>query len=99
MCVIITFCRHKAKTLQLSDDPTSLAQLSGARRGGGGGGGGRGRGAKSSQAALAVAELQDELPMARVVYCSATGGYHVRHYSYCSRLGLWGPNSTPVGSF
>lgn len=36
----------------------------------------------SSKAAKAVVELQQKLPLARVVYVSATGASHLRHITY-----------------
>ncbi|OQV20973.1 Protein strawberry notch-like protein 1 [Hypsibius exemplaris] len=39
----------------------------------------------------AVRDLQDKLPLARVVYASATGATEPRNMGYMSRLGLWGP--------
>ena len=53
---------------------------------------------RASQRALAVVELQDRLPGARVVYASATGATEVSNLAYASRLGLWGrgtPFPTP----
>jgi P-loop containing NTP hydrolase pore-1 len=41
----------------------------------------------------AVLELQEQLPNARVVYCSATGASEPRNLGYMSRLGLWGAGS------
>lgn len=38
----------------------------------------------------AVVELQEKLPEARVVYCSATGASEPRNLGYMVRLGLWG---------
>lgn len=43
--------------------------------------------------------LQDRLPKARVVYCSATGVSEPRHLGYMSRLGLWGPGTSFPGGF
>ena len=43
-----------------------------------------------SRAALAVRDLQDRLPVARVVYVSATGLTEPEHLACLSRLGLWG---------
>ena len=40
-----------------------------------------------------VVELQAALPLARVVYLSATGATHVQDMSYMTRLGLWGPGT------
>lgn len=42
-----------------------------------------------SKAALAVEKLQEDLPFARVVYCSVTACTSVNTLSYMSRLGLW----------
>ena len=44
--------------------------------------------------AQVVSAIQDELPLARVLYCSATGVSEVAHMAYLSRLGLWGPRSS-----
>ncbi len=44
-----------------------------------------------SKAALAVQELQNALPLARVVYVSATGISEPEDLASLSRLGLWGP--------
>jgi hypothetical protein len=45
-----------------------------------------------------VAELQEKLPNARVVYCSATGASEPSNMAYMTRLGLWGKGSPfPVG--
>ena len=43
-----------------------------------------------SQAAKAVAALQEQLPQARVIYVSATGASQPAHFLNMSRLGLWG---------
>lgn len=40
-----------------------------------------------------VKELQDRLPDARVIYCSATGISEPSNIAYMTRLGLWGPGS------
>lgn len=42
------------------------------------------------QVATAVLELQEKLPRARVLYCSATGVSEVGNMAYMTRLGLWG---------
>ena len=47
----------------------------------------------SSQTARAVVSLQERLPQARVVYCSATGASSVKNMAYMQRLGLWGKGS------
>jgi len=39
---------------------------------------------------LLVLELQDRLPNARVMYCSATGVSDLKQLGYATRLGLWG---------
>eukprot|EP00629_Pelagomonadales_sp_RCC1024_P016933 CAMPEP_0119262942 /NCGR_PEP_ID=MMETSP1329-20130426/2499_1 /TAXON_ID=114041 /ORGANISM="Genus nov. species nov., Strain RCC1024" /LENGTH=1313 /DNA_ID=CAMNT_0007262627 /DNA_START=179 /DNA_END=4117 /DNA_ORIENTATION=+ len=44
-------------------------------------------------AGLAVFTIQEMLPNARVVYCSATAVSEPRNYAYMTRLGLWGPRS------
>lgn len=44
----------------------------------------------STKVAAMVQELQRRLPMARVVYCSATGCSEVGNMAYLQRLGLWG---------
>ena len=43
------------------------------------------------QVGMAVLKLQQTLPGARVVYCSATGASEPRNLAYMTRLGLWGP--------
>ena len=45
---------------------------------------------KSTQTAAAVVELQNRLPRARVVYCSATSVSEPKNLGFMSRLGLWG---------
>eukprot|EP00898_Chlorokybus_atmophyticus_P004114 jgi/Chlat1/4703/Chrsp3S00444 len=50
-------------------------------------------GAQPTRTGEAVLELQNKLPMARVVYCSATGASEPRNLGYMSRLGLWGPGT------
>jgi len=42
---------------------------------------------------VAVLELQRALPLARVVYCSATGCTDLTNMAYMERLGLWGTYS------
>jgi len=44
-------------------------------------------------AGRAVFHIQQLLPRARVVYCSATAVSEPRNYGYMTRLGLWGPRS------
>ena len=49
------------------------------------------RGTKGpSKMALAAMDLQKRLPMARVVYFSATAATEIDNYGYATRLGLWG---------
>jgi hypothetical protein len=43
-----------------------------------------------TRTARLVIALQDRLPMARVLYCSATGVSDIKHMAYATRLGLWG---------
>lgn len=45
---------------------------------------------KVSQVGLAVCDIQDALPKAKMVYSSATGATYARNLAYCKRLGLWG---------
>lgn len=54
-----------------------------------------------AQVAQAVLELQEKLPKARVLYCSATGVSEVGNLAYMTRLGLWGPGTSfaDFGSF
>ena len=42
------------------------------------------------QVASCVLQIQQLLPRARVVYCSATGVSEVGNMAYMTRLGLWG---------
>ncbi|KAK9798140.1 hypothetical protein WJX73_007295 [Symbiochloris irregularis] len=49
-----------------------------------------GKEAQSTKVATAVLELQEKLPRARVLYCSATGVSEVGNMAYMGRLGLWG---------
>lgn len=49
---------------------------------------------KSTKTSIAVRELQERLPQARVVYVSATGASELHHLAYMTRLGLWG-HGTP----
>ena len=44
----------------------------------------------SSKTSKCVIELQKRLPLARVVYASATGVTELANLAYCERLGLWG---------
>ncbi|XP_054279208.1 protein strawberry notch-like [Macrosteles quadrilineatus] len=54
--------------------------------------------AKPTKAAQAVVELQSRLPLARVVYASATGASEPRNMAYMTRLGIWG-TGTPFPDF
>ncbi|XP_076928744.1 protein FORGETTER 1-like [Bidens hawaiensis] len=47
-------------------------------------------GGRPTQTGAAVVELQEQLPEARAVYCSATGASEPRNLGYMVRLGLWG---------
>jgi len=58
----------------------------------GAGGGPRSRRARA-RAAQAVVELQRRLPMARVMYVSATGATDANNLCYMRRLGLWGAHT------
>jgi hypothetical protein len=52
------------------------------------------RGTKDpSQQAMAVVDLQNRLPNARIVYVSATGATQVANLSFANRLGMWGPGT------
>lgn len=51
-------------------------------------------GIKPTQMGLAVKEIQERLPRARVVYCSATGCSEPADMAYMIRLGLWGPKTS-----
>uniref|UniRef100_H3D7L0 Protein strawberry notch homolog 1 n=1 Tax=Tetraodon nigroviridis TaxID=99883 RepID=H3D7L0_TETNG len=53
---------------------------------------------KPTKTGLAVLELQNKLPKARVVYASATGASEPRNMAYMNRLGIWGPK-TPFREF
>ncbi|GAA6092568.1 protein strawberry notch homolog 2 isoform X3 [Tachysurus ichikawai] len=46
--------------------------------------------ATSTKMGKAVLQLQNKLPMARVVYASATGASEPKNMIYMSRLGIWG---------
>lgn len=43
-----------------------------------------------TRTAKLVLALQERLPNARVLYCSATGVSDIKHMVYATRLGLWG---------
>ncbi|CAG9464449.1 unnamed protein product [Pedinophyceae sp. YPF-701] len=55
--------------------------------------------AKPSKTGLAVLAIQERLPRARVVYCSATGASEPRNMGYMVRLGLWGPGAPAFHNF
>lgn len=55
-------------------------------------------GAKPTKTGLAVLELQEKLPNARIVYASATGASEPKNMAYMVRLGLWG-TGTPFNDF
>ena len=57
-----------------------------------------GRG-EPTKTGLAVIDLQENLPDARVVYVSATGATDVRNMAYQTRLGLWGQGTAFPGGF
>lgn len=54
--------------------------------------------ASSTKMGKAVLDLQNKLPLARVVYASATGASEPKNMIYMSRLGIWG-EGTPFRSF
>ena len=54
--------------------------------------------AKPTKTGLAVLELQEKLPNARIVYASATGASEPKNMAYMVRLGLWG-TGTPFQDF
>jgi len=54
---------------------------------------------KSSKSAIAVVHLQNRLPRARVVYCSATSVSHQNNLGFMARLGLWGPGTENPSGF
>ena len=45
---------------------------------------------QDTRTARLVLAIQERLPNARVLYCSATGVSDLKHMAYASRLGLWG---------
>eukprot|EP00873_Tetraselmis_striata_P003882 jgi/Tetstr1/424146/TSEL_014753.t1 len=55
--------------------------------------------ANATRTGLAVLEIQNALPKARVVYCSATGASEPRHLGYMVRLGLWGAGNLSFANF
>ncbi|KAL4658905.1 hypothetical protein GN956_G2354 [Arapaima gigas] len=54
--------------------------------------------ATSTKIGKAVLDLQNKLPLARVVYASATGASEPKNMIYMSRLGIWG-EGTPFKTF
>lgn len=66
---------HKAKNIMLDADTGQASNVGSA---------------ECSQTAAAVVELQQCLPRARVVYCSATAVSKPHNLGFMSRLGLWG---------
>uniref|UniRef100_A0A8C6L7B8 Protein strawberry notch homolog 2 n=1 Tax=Nothobranchius furzeri TaxID=105023 RepID=A0A8C6L7B8_NOTFU len=54
--------------------------------------------ATSTKMGKAVLDLQSKLPLARVVYASATGASEPKNMIYMSRLGIWG-EGTPFRAF
>jgi len=74
---------HKAKTIELDKNGNATNV---------------GKGTSCSQTAAKVVELQNLLPRARVVYCSATSVSQPKNLGFMSRLGLWGPGTEhPLG--
>ncbi|KAL7553446.1 hypothetical protein ACHAWF_017186 [Thalassiosira exigua] len=74
---------HKAKTVDLDKDGNACNV---------------GKGVKCSQTAAKVVELQNLLPRARIIYCSATSVTQPKNLGFMSRLGLWGPGTEhPMG--
>ncbi|XP_076453245.1 protein strawberry notch homolog 1-like isoform X2 [Babylonia areolata] len=49
---------------------------------------------KPTKTGMAVLDLQKYLPMARIVYASATGATEPKNMAYMTRLGLWGKGTT-----
>jgi len=62
-----------------------------------GGEGARGAARPSLQGQAGLA-LQNRLPLARVIYVSATGATTPQNLAYASRLGLWGGPGAPFGT-
>jgi len=77
---------HKAKTIELDADGNPKT-------------GGNNKREKSSKTAKNVLFLQQALPRARVVYCSATSVSHPKNLGFMSRLGLWGPGTEHPSGF
>ncbi|KAA0186991.1 hypothetical protein HAZT_HAZT003034 [Hyalella azteca] len=53
---------------------------------------------KPTKTGLTVLKLQNKLPLARIVYASATGASEPKNMAYMVRLGLWGVG-TPFKNF
>ncbi|KAL6843730.1 hypothetical protein ACP4OV_026301 [Aristida adscensionis] len=51
-------------------------------------------GSQPTRTGKAVLDIQEKLPEARVVYCSATGASEPRNLGYMVRLGLWGDGTS-----
>ncbi|MCH4554203.1 strawberry notch family protein, partial [Aestuariibaculum sp. L182] len=49
---------------------------------------------EGSQQGICGVLLQNHLPLARVLYASATGASDVNNLAYAVRLGLWGPETS-----
>lgn len=74
---------HKAKSVDLDENGNAKRA---------------GKNSACSQIAAKVVELQNALPRARVVYCSATSVSEPKNLGFMSRLGLWGPGTEhPTG--
>ncbi|KFM25511.1 Strawberry notch-like protein 1 [Auxenochlorella protothecoides] len=56
-------------------------------------------GTRATKVGLQVSNLQAALPLARVVYCSATGASEPRNMGYMVRLGLWGLGGSAFPTF
>ncbi|CAM0902689.1 unnamed protein product [Alopecurus aequalis] len=54
-------------------------------------------GSQPTRTGKSVLEIQEKLPEARVVYCSATGASEPRNLGYMVRLGLWGDGTSFKG--
>jgi P-loop containing NTP hydrolase pore-1 len=82
-CLLLDEC-HRAKNF-------CPAGGGGGGKGGGSGSGGNGGGGGASLSGRAVVELQERLPNARVVYCSATGATEPRNLvsAVCAVRALW----------
>ena len=59
---------------------------------------GKANGKGASKMSAAVIKLQAMLPMARIVYVSATGASELKQMGYMSRLGIWGPSAAFTSS-